>query len=196
MNRRQGQPSTRQQTQPQQPLQQQQQQQQQQAQEQQQWNGADKGESSLNSNSDSHGNYGNPEPLKIIAPALGTSPSGSGSQRALSQCFHMNPSNGTMSFALPVDTPAGRSGFSPNLALSYDSGAGNGPFSLGWQLEGNAITRQTSRQLPRYNSLDMFVLAGAEELVPKLGHAPRTIAGFLVTDYIPRVVAEPMRIEL
>lgn len=188
MDRRQVQSSTRPQRRPQQPLQPQQQ-------DGPQRNGTETGGSVLDSNSDSHGSHGNAGSVKIVVPSLGSSPGGSGSQRALGQCFHMNPSNGTMSFALPIATPAGRSGFGPNLALSYDSGAGNGPFGLGWQLESTAITRQTSRHVPRYDSSDVFVLTGAEELVPRPGPAPRVIDGFMVTEYLPRVVAEAMRIE-
>ncbi len=33
--------------------------------------------------------------------------------------------------AAPIATSPGRSGFGPQLSLSYDSGAGNGPFGFG-----------------------------------------------------------------
>ena len=35
---------------------------------------------------------------------------------------------------VPVATSPGRAGFGPSLSLSYDSGAGNGPFGLGWKI--------------------------------------------------------------
>jgi hypothetical protein len=41
---------------------------------------------------------------------------------------------GTGSMTVPIATSPGRGGFGPQLALSYDSGAGNGPFGLGWSL--------------------------------------------------------------
>src|SRR5689334_13641794 len=72
---------------------------------------------------------------------------------------------------LPIFTSPGRSGFGPQLALSYDSGSGNGPFGLGWSLSIPAITRKTEKGLPRYedeDESDVFILAGAEDLVPFL----------------------------
>ena len=67
-----------------------------------------------------------------------------------------------------VGTP-GRSGFGPRLNLSYDSGAGNGPFGFGWNLGLPAITRKTDKGLPRYRDReesDVFIVSGAEDLVP------------------------------
>ena len=62
----------------------------------------------------------------------------------------------------------GRSGFGPALDLSYDSGAGNGPFGLGFQLSVPMVSRKTDKGLPRYldaDDTDEFTLAGAEDLV-------------------------------
>ena len=42
--------------------------------------------------------------------------------------FSANPVTGTGSLSVPIYTSPGRSGFGPRLSLSYDSGAGNGPF--------------------------------------------------------------------
>ena len=36
--------------------------------------------------------------------------------------------------SVPIATSPARSGFGPQLALRYDSGAGNGPFGFGWSL--------------------------------------------------------------
>jgi hypothetical protein len=57
--------------------------------------------------------------------------------------------------------------------LSYDSGAGNGPFGFGWSLSLPSIIRKTDKGLPKYDDLheddlDVFVLSGAEDLVPVL----------------------------
>ncbi|MEJ7711925.1 MAG: SpvB/TcaC N-terminal domain-containing protein [Pyrinomonadaceae bacterium] len=41
---------------------------------------------------------------------------------------------GTGSLSVPLFTTPGRANFSPQLSLSYDSGSGNGPFGLGWNL--------------------------------------------------------------
>jgi hypothetical protein len=52
--------------------------------------------------------------------------------------------------AVPIATSAGRSSFVPQLSLSYDLGAGNGPFGFGWSLSIPAITRKTNMGLPQY----------------------------------------------
>lgn len=87
--------------------------------------------------------------------------------------FAANPVTGTGSMSVPIATSPGRSGFGPQLSLSYDSGAGNGPFGLGWNLLLPSITRKTDKGLPRYQDgqeeepdSDVFILSGAEDLVP------------------------------
>ncbi|MBK8425552.1 MAG: hypothetical protein IPL27_06005 [Lewinellaceae bacterium] len=40
----------------------------------------------------------------------------------------------TGSMSVPIAVTPGRSGFAPQLMLSYDSGAGNGAFGLGWDV--------------------------------------------------------------
>ena len=54
--------------------------------------------------------------------------------------------------------------------MSYNSGSGNGLFGLGWQLDIASIKRRTDKILPRYiddNDTEVFVIAGAEDLVPE-----------------------------
>ena len=71
---------------------------------------------------------------------------------------------------IPIATSPGRSGFGPQLALSYDSGSGNGPFGFGWSLSLPSITRKTDKGLPKYQDAedsDVFILSGAEDLVPE-----------------------------
>ncbi|ALN80702.1 SpvB/TcaC N-terminal domain-containing protein [Lysobacter antibioticus] len=71
--------------------------------------------------------------------------------------------------SVPIAVSPGRSGFGPQLSLSYDSGAGNGPFGFGWSVSLPAITRKTDKGLPQYLDTvdsDVFVLSGAEDLVP------------------------------
>ena len=72
---------------------------------------------------------------------------------------------------VPIATSPGRSGFSPQLSLSYDSGAGNGIFGFGWSLSIPSITRKTDKGLPQYRDAeesDVFILSGSEDLVPVL----------------------------
>src|SRR5215467_15884193 len=85
----------------------------------------------------------------VSAPTI-TLPKGGGAIRGLGEKFAANPVTGTGSMTVPLATSPGRAGFSPQLALSYDSGAGNGPFGFGWHLGLPAITRKTDKGLPQY----------------------------------------------
>src|SRR5690242_271425 len=105
---------------------------------------------------------------------------------------------------VPIATSPGRSGFGPRLELSYDSGAGNGPFGFGWSLSVPAITRKTDKGLPRYRDgeeSDVFILSGAEDLVPVLGASSRrfedttSVPGYRIHRYRPRIEGLFARIE-
>ena len=131
-------------------------------------------------------------------------PKGGGAIRGIGEKFAANPVTGTGSMTVPIATSPGRSGFGPQLSLSYDSGAGNGPFGFGWSLSLPAITRKTDKGLPRYwdnEESDVYILSGAEDLVPVLqadGHrfADDTIApGYTVYRYRPRIEGLFARIE-
>jgi hypothetical protein len=98
---------------------------------------------------------------------------------------------------VPLPFSAGRSGFTPSLQLSYDSGSGNGVFGFGWSLGLPAITRKTDKGLPRYcdaDESDVYILGGAEELVPVLDSSgsrkiiTRSVYGtsYRITSYRPR----------
>lgn len=110
------------------------------------------------------------EPFTVSAPQV-TLPKGGGAIRGMGEKFAANPVTGTGSMSVPIFTSAGRSGFGPALGLTYDSGAGNGPFGFGWSLDTPRITRKTDKGLPQYRDgeeSDVFVLSGAEDLVPVL----------------------------
>src|ERR1700676_3991569 len=81
-------------------------------------------------------------------------PKGGGAIRGIGEKFTANPVTGTGSLSVPIATSPGRSGFGPQLSLSYDSGAGNGPFGIGWNLSLPAITRKTDKGLPKYRDAD------------------------------------------
>src|SRR5689334_15499713 len=70
-------------------------------------------------------------------------PSGGGAIRSIGEKFATNPVTGTASMSVPIATSPGRSGFGPQLSLTYDSGRGNGPFGFGWKLSVPSITRKT-----------------------------------------------------
>ncbi len=104
----------------------------------------------------------------VAAPAVSL-PKGGGAIRGMGEKFAANPVTGTGSISVPIATSPSRGGFCPQLALAYDSGAGNGPFGFGWSLSLPSITRKTDKGLPRYDDAsesDVFILSGAEELVP------------------------------
>ncbi|HRI38916.1 MAG TPA: SpvB/TcaC N-terminal domain-containing protein, partial [Nitrospira sp.] len=118
----------------------------------------------------SQADKGSEDHFRVAAPSLSL-PKGGGAMRGMGEKFAANPVTGTGSMTVPIATSPGRSGFGPQLALSYDSGAGNGPFGFGWNLSLPAITRKTDKGLPQYNDAtesDVFLLSGAEDLVPVL----------------------------
>src|SRR3989449_6833543 len=82
-------------------------------------------------------------------PALSL-PKGGGSIRGIGEKFAANPVTGTGSMTVPIATSPGRSGFGPQLSLSYDSGASNGPFGFGWSIDLPSITRKADKVLPQY----------------------------------------------
>jgi RHS repeat-associated protein len=97
-------------------------------------------------------------------------PTGGGAIRGIGEKFEANPVTGTASFSVPLTISEGRGGFTPQLALSYDSGSGNSVFGLGWSVGLPSITRKTDKGLPQYNDntdneSDTFILSGAEDLV-------------------------------
>ena len=99
-------------------------------------------------------------------------PKGGGAIRGIGEKFAANPVTGSGSMSIPIAVSPGRAGFGPALSLSYDSGSGNGPFGFGWSLALPAITRKTDKGIPRYGDgaePDVFVLSGAEDLVPESG---------------------------
>src|SRR5499425_967317 len=85
----------------------------------------------------------------FTAPSISL-PKGGGAIRGMGEKFAANPVTGTGSMSVPIATSPGRSGFGPQLSLSYDSGAGNGPFGFGWSLTLPSITRKTDKGLPRH----------------------------------------------
>ncbi len=134
-------------------------------------------------------------------------PKGGAAIRGIGEKFTANPVTGTGSLTVPIATSPGRTGFGPQLSLSYDSGSGNSSFGLGWSLSLPAITRRTDKGLPRYEDADesdIFILSGAEDLVPVLVQdtqgqwVAETIPprdGYTITPYRPRIEGLFARIE-
>jgi Salmonella virulence plasmid 65kDa B protein len=144
----------------------------------------------------------------VSAPQI-TLPKGGGAISGIGEKFAANPVTGTGSMTVPIFTSPGRSGFGPQLSLSYDSGAGNGPFGFGWSLSVPSITRRTDKGLPKYfdaQESDIFILSGAEDLVPVLVKdkdewkwqpfdSPASNPGYTIQCYRPRIEGLFARIE-
>ena len=79
---------------------------------------------------------------QVKAPSI-TLPKGGGTIRGIGEKFTANPVTDTGSLSIPIATSPASSDFGPQLSLSYDSGSGNGPFGLGWNLALPSITRKT-----------------------------------------------------
>jgi RHS repeat-associated protein len=137
-------------------------------------------------------------------------PKGGGAIRGIGEKFSANPATGTGSLTLPIPASPARSNFGPQLQLSYDSGSGNGPFGIGWSLSLPSVTRKTDKGLPQYldnDESDVFIISGAEDLVPVLEQTPggwvrqtlptRNVNGedFRIQRYRPRVEGLFSRIE-
>jgi RHS repeat-associated protein len=135
-------------------------------------------------------------------------PKGGGALKGIDEKFEVNSSNGTASFSIPLPLTQGRSGFTPSLSLSYNSGGGNSIFGLGWSLGIPSIQRKTDKKLPRYRDNtdeDTFMFSGAEDLVPFLiedeingglkQKKETTADGYIVKRYRPRIEGGFARIE-
>ena len=121
-----------------------------------------------------------------IIPAVLSLPSGPGSIEGLGGRFDPNLNTGTSSYEIPLETPPGRGGFAPELALAYNSGLGSSCFGLGWRLATPFIERQSQGRQPFYtdyprgdnldndhdgivdefDEFDVFYFNGRDELTP------------------------------
>lgn len=133
-------------------------------------------------------------------------PKGGGALRGIDEKFAINGSNGTATLTVQIPLTPNRNGHTPKLSLNYSSGAGNGAFGMGWSLSLPAIQRKTDKRLPRYLAApdeDVFMIAGAEDLVPQLREiAPGeweavddTAGAYRVRAYRPRIAGDFARIE-
>jgi RHS repeat-associated protein len=138
---------------------------------------------------------------KSSAPSIGL-PKGGGALKGIDEKFSVNSVNGTAGLEIPLPFSPGRGGFSPSLSLSYNSGGGNSEFGLGFGLGLPSIQRRTDKQLPLYNDTaesDVFLLAGAEDLVPTLDDNAdpviMAVSGYVIKQYRPRIEGLFARIE-
>ena len=154
---------------------------------------------------DKGGNGAGAEASPFTPPQISL-PKGGGAIRGIDEKFAANPVTGTGSLSIPIATSPGRSGFGPQLSLTYDSGHSNGIFGMGFSLSLPSISRRTDKGLPRYRDAeesDIFVLSGAEDLVRVLerNDTGRWVFeeferdGYCVRRYRPRIEGLFARIE-
>ncbi|MEP6513344.1 MAG: SpvB/TcaC N-terminal domain-containing protein, partial [Parafilimonas sp.] len=134
-------------------------------------------------------------------------PKGGGALKNIDEKFQVNAANGTAAFSVPLPFSKTRNEFTPGLALSYNSGSGNGIFGLGWNCDTSFIQRKTDKKLPKYNDADecdVFLFSGAEDLVPALkkdnggdwiNDEFTAASGEFVKRYKPRIESSFIRIE-
>lgn len=132
-------------------------------------------------------------------------PKGGGAISGIGEKFQANPVTGTGSMSIPIAVSPGRNGFSPQLALAYDSGAGNTEFGIGWSVGAPSISRKTQKGLPKYQDdeeSDIFLLAGSEDLIPTLvengdnwEEVISEIGGIQIKKYRPRIEGLHAKIE-
>lgn len=89
-----------------------------------------------------------------VGPHAVVLPSGPGSIQGLGANFEPNENTGVAEYEYRLATPAGTAGMQPDLALSYQSGSGNGPLGIGWELSIPFVQRETVMVLPRYIDAD------------------------------------------
>src|SRR5450755_2430749 len=95
-------------------------------------------------------------------------PKGGGALKSIDEKFQVNAANGTASVSVTIPQSKSRTDFAPSLMLSYNSGSGNSPFGLGWNIDIPTIRRRTDKRLPQYRDAydsDIFQLNGVEDLV-------------------------------
>ena len=131
-------------------------------------------------------------------------PRGGGAIRNLDEKISVNAATGTAELSLPL--PLSQARLTPSLTMSYASAAGNGPFGFGWTLDAQTITRKTDKGLPQYDDgaeSDIFILFGAEDLVPLLDQTGARVqqtriahgTSWRIYSYRPRVEQAFARIE-
>lgn len=92
-------------------------------------------------------------------------PKGGGAIQGLGETFQPDLHTGTGSFSIPLDIPNGPNDIAPKLSLFYQTGAGQGPFGMGFSLNLLTIQRSMNKRIPTYLDDDPLILMGGGELV-------------------------------
>jgi RHS repeat-associated protein len=116
------------------------------------------------------GNQAKSDPSQFDLPHIAL-PKGGGAIQGIGEKFSTNLMTGTGAVTVPMAVSSARSGFDPQLAIKYDSGSGNSIFGMGWNLDLPSISLKTDKGLPQYRGGDVYLISGAEDLVPQLKRA-------------------------
>ncbi|KAF4633402.1 hypothetical protein G7Y89_g4723 [Cudoniella acicularis] len=127
-------------------------------------------------------------------------PKAGGAHASLSESLTFEPTRGSCNLAIPITATPARRGFEPQLQLRYDSGAGNGPFGIGWTLDLPKIVRQTSRGVPTYGESDVFIHhanGDPVELVPSNVSLEREVreTRYQIRQFKPQLLKSPFCLE-
>ena len=109
----------------------------------------------------------NPSPRSLDPTALSSSPAASPAANIDLIEPPEATSTGDARTALPIRAPSGRGAYTPSLAISYDSSAGNGWLGVGWEVHISRVEIDTRWGVPSYapGEEPRYLLDGAE-LVP------------------------------
>jgi RHS repeat-associated protein len=108
-----------------------------------------------------------------VSPNSISLPKGPGSVEGLGESFQPTLNTGTAKYGLNLKLPPGTAGHQPDLSLSYEGGAGNGPLGYGWDLSLPRIQRRSDKGIPNYGEdlgvtrADTFINEAREELIPR-----------------------------
>lgn len=95
-------------------------------------------------------------------------PKGGGAIRGIDEKIDVDTYRGTARLSVPLPINPVRGGIGPELSMAYESGAGNGPFGIGWSVSAPSFFRRTDKGVPRYEDegdSDCFMGPGTDELV-------------------------------
>jgi hypothetical protein len=83
-------------------------------------------------------------------------PKGGGAIRGIGEKFAANPVTGTGMEPVPIAASPGRSGFSPQVSFSHDTGSGNAPFRLALSSRSPPKTRPTISYERRFSGINGY----------------------------------------
>ncbi|MEG8233972.1 SpvB/TcaC N-terminal domain-containing protein [Pseudomonas orientalis] len=142
--------------------------------------------------------------LQVNTPAL---PKGGAAIQGTGKGWGDVGASGMATFEIPLPISPAR-GYAPAMSLTYQSGAGNGPFGLGWGVPLGAVSRRTTHGVPAYTPHDVLVGPDAQIWLPERDAegaiSSRRLASFnglalpttyTVTRHFPRIETRFDRIE-